>query len=150
MVLFQSMHNLSYAEGVCSFVTSAPGETFASSEAKSQCASQTDAQFFGRRLEQDVQSKFAANPNCSGVTIIKGWYSKYDGGDGHEYLAAQAQDHWDLLLDFEPGSEKHWWSLFPAHGYKEPEVNRGILGEGTPGEIADAVCISVKKTGATR
>src|SRR5262245_56212195 len=88
MVLFQSMYNLSYAEGVCSFVTSAPGETFASSEAKSQCASQTDAQFFGRRLEQAAQSNFAANPHCPRVPLITRCYPPHHAAARHPPLPA--------------------------------------------------------------
>jgi hypothetical protein len=124
LVVFQSLHNLNYAEAVCGAVR----DLTANSEAKIECALVTDPRALGRRLEFEVQSGFAANTRCAGVTVIRGWNEKFDGGDGHEYLAAQAQEHWDLLLNFEPGSKEHGWSLFRFEGYEGPK--NGVAGEG--------------------
>jgi hypothetical protein len=95
----------------------------------------------GRRLELDVESKFASNPRCEGVSIVRGWYEGYDEGDGREFLAAQTREHWELLLDFEPSSDEHHWSLFHFEGFEILKDN--VDGEGTPAQIADAVCIVV-------
>src|SRR5271167_3087721 len=94
LAVFQSLHNLNYAEGACKAVH----DLEANNEAKIECALVTDPRALGRRLEFEVQSGFAINPRSAGVIVVRGWYEKFDEGDGHEVLAAQIRDHWDLLL----------------------------------------------------
>jgi hypothetical protein len=147
IVVFQSLHDLNYAKNVCEYVQSAAGATNASNEAKTECALATDPRALGRRLELDVRSSFATNPRCAGVTVVRGWLDRYDPGDGHDYLATIANKHWELLLDFTPGSKTHGWSLFRVTANQNIEDR--FSGEGTPDQIANAVCIAMTGKGAT-
>lgn len=148
IVIFQSLHDLNYAKGACEAIQAGLGSQY-NLKAAQQCAAQADPRSLGRNLEIAVRSKFATKPRCKGVMIVNGWDSHYDGGSGAKYLAAQRKDHWDLLLDFQPGSSKHHWSIFHyGNGISSNSFNENIYGEGTPAEIADSVCIAVTGKGA--
>ena len=144
VVRFASQHNLNYAEGVCKFIQRDIG---LDSEAKTECALATDPRALGRKLELDVATNFASNRRCAGITVVRGWDRKYDGGDGKEYLAAGATEHWDLLLDFMPGSKKHEWYLFYLNS--NGNIKDSFAEEGTAAQIAETVCAIVTKQGAT-
>ena len=61
------------------------------------------------------------------------------------------KDHWELLLDYIPGSKVHEWSIYPRlHGIAdEYSIARMVSGEGSAAQIADQVCIVVTGQGAT-
>ena len=88
----------------------------------------------------------AVNTRCKGVVAVIGGHEKYDGKFNPVATAIQEhKDHWDLLLDYIPGSKVHEWSLEPTSAGNNQRLLEGqiVSGEGSAAQIADQVCIVV-------
>jgi hypothetical protein len=98
------------------------------------------------------------NPQCAGVTIVPGWQEKYNGGGwrakgGRKVLTAQHKDHWGLLMQVGPGSEKAAWWLEQWTPWTQSALDfyrthPMVDGTGTPAQIAEDVCVVVNGQGA--
>ena len=118
----------------------------------SECRSVRDTRELGRRLENQVMNALAVNTRCKGVVAVIAWHEKYDGKlnpvatDIEEH-----KDHWELLLDYIPGSKVHEWSIYPTAAWNSRRVldREDVSGEGSAAQIADQVCIVVTGQGAT-
>jgi hypothetical protein len=64
-----------------------------------------------------------------------------------ELAAQKAKFHWELSLTYHPGMQTHGWALYPNDGNRTVPSG-ALIGEGTPAQIADHVCIAVKRRGA--
>jgi hypothetical protein len=143
IIIINSHYNLLHAEVACSDVANAEGIA--------------ECKFFsgrnlGRKLENEVRSQMATNTRCQGVDEFRLNDYKYDGEINLNELADQMkQAHWTLFLGYNPGQTIHIWTLFPwTGGVTGGEiVHSGMVsGEGTVSQIADKICIAVKKQGA--
>lgn len=117
----------------------------------SECRSVRDTRELGRRLENQVMDALAVNTRCKGVVAVIGGHEKYDGKFNPVATAIQEhKDHWDLLLDYIPGSKVHEWSLEPQHAWNNQRLLEGqmVSGDGSAAQIADQVCIVVTGQGA--
>jgi hypothetical protein len=86
---------------------------------------------------REIASAMAANPRCTGVSVI----GASDGSYGGRY---QAKDHWQLELPlFQPGGARYEWSLQKRVGGKPNNIV--LKGVGTPRQIAEAVCVIVER-----
>jgi hypothetical protein len=90
------------------------------------------------------------------VSVFRENHPDFDGKSNSSELATQnAKAHWDLFLDYNPGSETHGWTLFPydAASWSPLGTGRGkmgkmVEGEGTTAQIADQICTVVTNKGA--
>ena len=143
IIIIISQHNLQHAEIGCSYVANAEGIA--------ECKFFTGRDL-GRKLENEVRSRMATNPRCHGVDVFRQNDYKYDGEINFNELADQMkQVHWDLFLEYNPGQTTHNWTLFPKTGGVsggEIVLSGMASGEGTVSQIADQICIVVKKQGA--
>jgi hypothetical protein len=124
------------------------------SDGSYECRMARDARTLGRKLESEVLNLLAVSPRCRGVTVFIEGDENYDGRiDATIADVKKWNDHWDLHLDYVPGSKVHGWWLFPScAGNKGGGFNlRGpvISGEGATAMIADQVCVVVTGQGAT-
>lgn len=122
--------------------------------AAAECKSVRDPKELGRRLENKIMDLLAVNPRCKGVEVILDWHEKFDGKLNPAAIEIQEQkDHWNLFLDYIPGSKVHSWSLFPASSWNNRASNFGkgrmVSGEGTAPQIADQICTVVTGQGAS-
>ena len=139
IIIIISLHNLDYARNACSDVANAEGIA--------ECKLAGD----GRKLENEVTSRMATSPRCQGVNVFRQNHPGYDG-NFNELADQMKQVHWDLYLDYNPGQTTHNWTLFPKTGGVsggELVLNGIVEGEGTVSQIADQICIAVKKQGAS-
>jgi hypothetical protein len=62
------------------------------------------------QFEDRLMTQFAISPDCKGAA-----FARYDGPDGKEPSAAEQalmrRPHWELGVDFLPGSRTQSWSL---------------------------------------
>jgi hypothetical protein len=155
-VVFQTANTLPDAKGACDMLKKSPDNHATAASGKVQC-SVSNPMAFGRELELAVQSRMVTNPRCAGVTIVPGWYEKYDSGGwqgkaAERYLSAQQKDDWGLLMQSGPGSEKAAWWLEPRTLWTQsaPDFYRThpMVDGGTPAQIAEDVCVAVTGQGA--
>jgi hypothetical protein len=142
IVILASPHNLNYAQSICDVVQkNTPTDTAAITD----CALVPNTRGLGRRLEYEVESRFAVNTRCKGVTVLRMNDFEYDGkfNDDAQKIINGSKPHWKLLLDYQPGSKVHGWSL-----HRGDDPMKAVGGEGTPAQIADEVCIVVTGQGA--
>ena len=149
IVVLSSVHNLNFAEAACEYPIEALGP-----DGAAECRSVRDPRELGRRLENQIMDLFAVNARCQGVVIVIEGDEKYDGGLNAVATDLMVQkDHWDLLLDYIPGSKTYFWSIFPAAAFNNSKSEfgkgRGVWGEETAAQIAEQVCIVVKGQGAS-
>src|SRR5262249_18431631 len=97
-----------------------------------------DARELVRRLQLQIESKFAVTTRCKGVTVL------HPGFDGDFNLKA-VNFYWKLVLYYSPGEKVQAWALLRSD---DPFKGGPVAGEGTPAQIADEVCIVVTGQGA--
>jgi hypothetical protein len=83
--------------------------------ATAQCRSVRDPRELGRKLENELIDALAVNTKCGGVTVMREPHPDYDhGSDTAEVLKVRPRSsHWDLHIDYDPGSKVYGCSLFP-------------------------------------
>ena len=145
IIIIMSQHNLNYASGVCSYpLLNAAGIA--------ECKFVGDGRHLGRKLENEVRDRMATNLRCQGVDVFRRNDYHYDDKDNFNELTDQMkQVHWTLFLEYNPGQTTHNWTLFPwTGGVSGGEFVRSgmVSGEGSVSQIADQICIAVKKQGA--
>jgi hypothetical protein len=145
VVYFESLHNLDWAQIICDDIMEHHDRADSTPEARELCASALDARGLGRKLELDVQSRMATDPVCGGVTVVRGWHPKFDGGNGSRVASILKGERWDLWVELRPASSKQTWTLIHSEGMR---TGATVDGEGTPAEIARAVCLAVSGRGA--
>ena len=143
-----SQHNLDWAEAACSVLLKDAAQKVAHSDAETEqavieCKQAGNTKALGRALEYQVESKFAVDTRCKGVTVLRTNHPEYDGKYNYDVLNIQ-KPHWNLLLDYHPGSKVHSWSLYRG----DDPFKLVVQGEGTPAQIADEACIVVIGQGA--
>jgi hypothetical protein len=69
-----------------------------------------DPKLLASQFEDRLMTQFAINPDCKGAA-----FARYDGPDGKDPSAAEQalmrRPHWELSVDFFPGSGTQSWSL---------------------------------------
>lgn len=119
-------------------------------EAVAECKSVRNPQELGRKLENELIDALAVNTRCGGVTVMREPHPDYDRGSdtAEASKVRQRSSHWDLQIDYNPGSKVYGWTLFP----NEPGPKVGgpfIGGGGQTAKNADQICIVVTQDGAT-
>ena len=148
IIVLLSQHNLDYAESACSsLMKDAAQNVVAGTEpGVIECKLETNTRALGRRLELEVEYKFAVNTRCKGVTVLRTNDREFDGKYNDNAIRIfndTSKPHWNLLLDYYPGSKVHSWAL-----QRGDNPFKGVQGEGTPAQIADEACIVVTGQGA--
>jgi len=135
IVAFDSRSNLDYAKVSCLFFKKAVPPSQAKSAAVLDCQMASDTRLLGRRLEYEIESKFAVDTRCKGVTVLRMNHPDLDGI--YDDVTSLSKSHWNLMLYYHPGSSIHSWALVRSdNAFK-------VNGEGTPAQIADEACIVV-------
>lgn len=163
IVIVISLHNLDYAKNSCNHFRQwvdffLPEDQEVARAGIAECKLAGDERKLGRQLEETVINQLAINTRCQGVSVFRENHPDFDAKSNSSELAPQkAKAHWDLFLDYNPGSQTHGWTLFPygAEGWSlfphtgvRTMSGKMVEGEGTPGQIADQICIVVTNTGA--
>jgi hypothetical protein len=69
-----------------------------------------DPKLLASQFEDRLMAQFATSPDCKGVA-----FARYSGPDGKAPSAAEqalmSRPHWELSVDFFPGSSTQAWSL---------------------------------------
>jgi hypothetical protein len=117
-------------------------------EAVTECKSVRNPQELGRRIENELIDALAVNTRCGGVTVMREPHPDYDRGSDTAEVSKvrQKSSHWDLHIDYNPGSKIYGWTLFP----NEPGPKAGgpfVGGEGETAKNADQICIVVQGGG---
>jgi hypothetical protein len=115
-----------------------------------ECKSLRDTRELGRRLENELTDALAVEPICAGITMMRDPHPDFDGGGVSQtnYDLRQRKAHWDLHLDYQPGSKVFGWTLFPNKAGMKPDGNF-VSGEGTASKSAKQICIVASGRGAT-
>ena len=94
-----------------------------------------------RMFEYNLATEFASNPDCSSVQFVH-----FMSPDEKNKAASDAlqEQHWMLMLDYNPGVQKQHWSMV-----RSADRSAFTQGEGDPKEIARKACAIVKQRGAT-
>jgi hypothetical protein len=170
LVFIVSYHNVDYAKTACTSVLSmepdaaktvrdwqkfgwgeVTDETTKSILAgAAECKSVRDTRELGRRLENELIDALAVEPLCAGVTMIRDPHPDFDGGGFSQsnYAIKQQKVHWDLHLDYQPGSKVFGWTMFPNQAGMKPD-GPFLNGEGTVSKAAKQICIVASGRGAT-
>lgn len=163
-----SYHNLDYARVACDQVMQSEPEARQTVKrdqqlgwdiddttkyilaATAQCRSVRDPRELGRKLENELIDALAVNTKCGGVTVMREPHPDYDhGSDTAEVLKVRPRSsHWDLHIDYDPGSKVYGCSLFPNDpGPKMAEPF--VTGEGDTAKNTDQIWVVVTRKGAT-
>jgi hypothetical protein len=83
------------------------------------------------------------------VKVMRDPHPDYDrGSDTAEVRKVGQQSfHWDLHINYDPGSKVYGWSLFPT----DPGPKMAgpcVSGEGDTAKNADQICVVVTRKGA--
>jgi hypothetical protein len=170
LVFIVSYHNVDYAKIVCDHVLSmepdavktvrdwqkygwgeVTDETIKLTLAgASECKSVRDRRELGRRLENDVIDALAVEPLCGGVSVVRDPHPDFDGGGLSQgnYAMKQQKAHWDLHLDYQPGSKVLGWTMSPNKAGTKPD-GAFVSGEGDSTKAAKQICIVASGRGAT-
>jgi hypothetical protein len=155
IVFIVSYHNVDYAKTVCDYVSSMQKSGFGllndeSIAGLAECKSVRDTRDLGRRLENALIDALAVEPLCNGVTVIRDRHPDHDGGgfSQENYAIKQSKPHWDLHLDYQPGSKAFGWTLYPNKAGMKPD-GAFVNGEGTAPKAARQICIVASGHGAT-
>jgi hypothetical protein len=121
------------------------------------CDSVRDPRQLAGRLEGEIMNQLATNPRCKGVTVVSQLLNFDTNNPQVNPAVSEAiehNDYWELNVDYRPVGEVYSWVLWPYFSsqtakrtgrlYREGTV----LGEDTPAQIADRVCIVVTGQGA--
>ena len=114
-------------------------------EAVAECKSVRNPQELGRRLENELIDALAVNTKCGGVTVMRDPHPDFDRGSDTAEVSKvrQRSSHWDLHLDYNPGSKVYGWTLFPNK--PGPKVGGPFVGGGgETAENADQICSVVQ------
>jgi hypothetical protein len=114
-----------------------------------ECRSVRDPRELGRKLENELIDALAVNTRCGGVTVMRDPHPDYDRGSDTDEVRKVGQQsfHWDLHIDYNPGSKTYGWTLFPT----DPGPKMAgpfVSGEGDTAKNADQICVVVTKKGA--
>jgi hypothetical protein len=114
-----------------------------------ECRSVRDPLELGRRLENELIDALAVDTKCAGVTVMRDPHPDYDRGSPQDEIRkiSQRSAHWDLHIDYNPGSKTYGWTLFP----NDPGPKLAgpfVSGEGDTAKNADQICVVVTKKGA--
>ena len=93
-----------------------------------------------RAFEDELLARAAAESKCKGVRLVR--VSDRNNPD-RAALAVLDKPHWQLSLDYQPGDSSQRWSM-------TDQASRANFpkGEGSPSEIAAAICSIVIERGA--
>lgn len=98
-----------------------------------------DPKLLASQFEDRLMTQFASSPDCKGAA-----FARYHGPDGKEPSAAEqalmSRPHWELSVDFFPGSATQSWSL---QYLGEDKVFQGE--STTEAKMASEVCAIVLK-----
>jgi hypothetical protein len=120
----------------CDAVTSCPELMPSAIECQTDGAAERDVTHF----ENEIMTRLASNPLCSGVEVVRYEGPKTPVSDKLNEISSNPR-HWALMLNFMPGVEKQYW------GMSGPNTN-APEGQGNASEIADSVCTIVGGHGA--
>jgi hypothetical protein len=169
IVFVVAYHNLDYAKTSCDYVLSmlpnaaktarefqkygwgeVDDTTKATLAGAVECKSVRDTRELGIRLENELLDALAVEPLCAGVTIRRDPHPDFNGGNFSQtnYEIKQAKPHWDLHLDYNPGSKIFGWTLFPNKAGMKPD-GAFVNGEGSVAKAASQICIVVSGRGAS-
>ncbi len=170
LVFIVSYHNVDYAKVACDHVLSMEADavrtvrdyqrfgwgdvnddtTKSILAGAAECKSVRDTRELGRRLENELIDALAVELLCAGITMIRDPHPDFDGGgfSPDNYAIKQQKAHWDLHLDYQPGSKAFGWTMFPNKGGMKPDGPL-VNGEGTASKAARQICIVASGRGAT-
>jgi hypothetical protein len=160
LVFIISYHNVDYAKAACERVLSKQKSGLGEvndeniTTGATECKSVRDTRELGRRLENEVLDALAAEPLCAGITMIRDPHPEFDRGGFSENLSQenhalkQAYPHWDLHLDYQPGSKVFGWAMYRNKAGMRPDGPL-LSGEGNASKAAKAICTIASGPGAT-
>jgi len=155
LLFIVSYHNVDYAKTACDYLSSMQKSGFGRLDEESiagvtECKSVRDTRDFGRQLENSLIDALAVEPLCGGVTVIRDPHPEYDGGgfSKENFAIKQSKPHWDLHLDYRPGTKAFGWTLFFNKPGMKPD-GAIVNGEGIASKAASQICTVASGRGAT-
>jgi hypothetical protein len=100
-------------------------------------------------FENELMTRLASNPLCSGVEIRRYAGPKAPAPSDKETEIMNSGRRWTLMLDFMPGVVKQFWGMAGPHTAAQRRNEfRQTEGRGDAREIAESICPTISGRGA--